>query len=793
MPAKNGSSENQGGKYTLQIPLDASGVRERGSDRGVKVAIFNATGQTQEQTVRFDKSGAARATFGLRELAGNTRVVVGPEDATTEQLKGMQTIVADVPSRQWAGKDQLTLNPIIISNYYWLWWLRWCRRFRITGKVVCANGDPVAGAQVCAYDVDWWWWWWSRYQVGCATTDINGSFEIDFTHCCGWWPWWWWRYRVWQLNPVLVERIIGVLRQDPRLTKIPAPSPQPDPQIFQVLLNAPGRDRNQPPQLTINRLQQPTGASKSRGLSRLPSFDPAKLDSLRTDLLKMLPPAPEFEHLRLWPWWPWYPWWDCDADIVFEVTQDCQGSNKVIVNESIWDTHWDIPTDFSVTLTANDQACCVWHCVDECPNGNCLLPTDICFTDNIGSIGGNEGAIAASPVGLLNPGKGASLSYGADRPYAGSVPIYGSWGDQAQLKVDYYELMVYYAGNGSPAFPDPVLPPSPLPSPPIPASSYSPMPTPTFAGFDRLHLVFTPLPHWPSIPFHVQSISDGTTFHNVIETIAHYEATNGPQLWDSGTHDLLAIVNTVNNLANGTYYVQIRGWQMSGSGTLLNPQILPICGSPEADNPVDNYWVFTVDNQMVAAISTPQGLEDINGLHCGLGTVHQCTGQPESAILQVQILHQDQTTTPIGPCANVCIVDTDQVIIDFVAYDPDYYLAYYTMDVVYGASLIIDLLSLGGTITPSPIAPPYAPATSQVGPDYGTALSQVASAPWWNGGAMRLTVPATAAFPETCAYELQLFVHKRTISGCDHSFWNQWNQSGLSFTIVNPCPSPAIG
>jgi hypothetical protein len=520
----------------------------------------------------------------------------------------------------------------------------------------------------------------------------------------------------------------------------------------------------------------------------LPAFDPAMLDSLRTDLLKVLPPAPEFERLRLWPWWPWYPWWDCNANIAFEVTQDCQGSNKVIVNESIWDAHWDIPTDFSVTLTANDQACCVTHCVDECPNGNCLLPTDICFSDNIGSIGGNEGAIADSPVGLLNPGEGATLSYGADRPYAASIPIYGAWGDQAN--VDYYELMFYYAGNGTPAFPDPINAPASLPTP----ADYSPMATPAFGGFDRVHLVFTPSPHWPSVPFHVQTLSDGTIDHNVIETIAHYEANNGPQLWDTGTFNLLAIVNTINNLANGTYYVQIRGWQRPGTtGNLTNPQILPICGSPETGTPVDNYWVFTVDNQVVTAISTPQGLEDINGLHCGPGTVHQCTGQPESAILQVQILHQNGTTTTIGPCANVCIVETDQVIIDFVAYDPDYYLAYYTMDVVYGASLIIDLLSLGGALAPSPIAPPYAPATSLVGPDYGSALGQGASSPWWSGGAMRLTIPATAAFPETCAYDLQLFVHKRTIGGCDHSFWNQYNQSGLSFTIVNPCPSTAIG
>jgi hypothetical protein len=49
-------------------------------------------------------------------------------------------------------------------------------------------------------------------------------------------------------------------------------------------------------------------------------------------------------------------------------------------------------------------------------------------------------------------------------------------------------------------------------------------------------------------------------------------------------------------------------------------------------------------------------------------------------------------------------------------------------------------------------------------------------------------LPATEAFPETCAYDLQLYAHKRTITGCDHSFWSQYNLSEQSFTIVNPCP-----
>jgi hypothetical protein len=111
--------------------------------------------------------------------------------------------------------------------------------------------------------------------------------------------------------------------------------------------------------------------------------------------------------------------------------------------------------------------------------------------------------------------------------------------------------------------------------------------------------------------------------------------------------------------------------------------------------------------------------------------------------------------------------------------------------VLYGASLVIDLLAIpGATLTPSPVPPPWCPAAAQVGPDYGAALAEGATAPWWSGGAIRLEVNAAAAFPETCAYDMQLYAYKRTIVDCDHDY-DQYNESDLSFTIVNPCP-PAL-
>jgi hypothetical protein len=214
--------------------------------------------------------------------------------------------------------------------------------------------------------------------------------------------------------------------------------------------------------------------------------------------------------------------------------------------------------------------------------------------------------------------------------------------------------------------------------------------------------------------------------------------------------------------------------------------------------------VLTIDNQTTNTL----GPTDFYGQPCGAGTVHVCTGQPETAILQVALI-QSGGTTILGPCSSVCINPTDLLQIDFVAYDPDAFLAYYSLALNYGPSLTKPLLGPGVTppapwsLTASPIAPLWAPAAAQVGPDYGSALTEGAVSPSWSGGAIRLTVPANQAFPELpCCYQLQLYAFKRTI-GCwitstvtppttscadDHSFWNQYNLSESSFTI-QACPA----
>jgi hypothetical protein len=709
-------------KFKLSVPVDASTVGDLGSAPKVKVVAFGANGQVREDTVKLSPQGKGTATFAFEEPPGSVRLVLGPEQATNEELKGLQTISTSISSRAWQGKAELELQPITISSYYWWWWISWCREFTIRGRVLCPDGSPVPGAKVCAFDVDWFWWWLSEDQVGCATTDASGSFAIKFRWCCGWLPWWWWARRHWRLEPRLASPILAALQRDPKIAKLPPPLPQPDPAVFDALLD-PGRNA-------------------------LRALEPGTLDSLRQRLLERVPQAVELAPLRIWPWWPWRPWLDCAPDIIFKVTQDCHGQERTIVSETVTDTRWDIPTALNVTLTANDSACCLHICHDpkDCPEGDCLVITNVC-DDLVASIGGNPGA-PPGPAGYLNAG---SPTTSGDRPYGGTIPLRGVFGGASH--VDYYELE--WSNNGG-------------------ATWHAMLPA-AAGGFTR-NFWGPALPagpvNWHSVPFSFTSISG----RNVIESRQHFEATNGPgtwgssRFWDAFSQDLLLDWLTDGTFPDGTYQLRVLGWQLVG-GNLQNPTVLPLC-----DTEKKNGVVITIDNRFVGV-----GPFDAHGHPCGTGTVHTCTTEPDSAIVAVRI-----NGNPVGACATFNAKDGGTLAIDFMAHDPDGHLGLYSLHANYGNNLSIDLLSLpGATLGAGPAVGGVPSAGALVGPDYGSALAQGAASPHWKGGVVTLTIPNLHhAFPETCCYQLQLYVHKRTVVSCDHSFWGHANLSELSFTVI---------
>lgn len=212
--------------FKVVVPLDAQKVEGFSPDQPVKVVARGAGGRLTSAKASFDRSGKGSATLTFKGHPGALRLWVGPGDADDDEMVGLQTLVQDIPSRLLA-TPEVVLPSIRIPAYWWAWWRLWCRTFTVRGRVVCPDGSPVPGAVVCAFDVDRWLFWTSRQQVGCATTDIDGTFSLTFRWCCGWWPWWWLRYRFWTREPLLVDRFQDLLGRIPELEPGPIPPFRP--------------------------------------------------------------------------------------------------------------------------------------------------------------------------------------------------------------------------------------------------------------------------------------------------------------------------------------------------------------------------------------------------------------------------------------------------------------------------------------------------------------------------------------------------------------------------------------
>ena len=164
--------------YVLEVPIDLSTIERDAEGQELKVLALRSDGTSVSEIAEVAPGGTGTVRLRFDEAPGSLRVLVGPARATDEELAAANTLGIDVPGRLFENRET-RIAPILIRPYWWYWWLRWCREFVIRGRVVCENGCPVPGAEVCAYDVDWWWWWLSTQQVGCDTTDANGVFEIN--------------------------------------------------------------------------------------------------------------------------------------------------------------------------------------------------------------------------------------------------------------------------------------------------------------------------------------------------------------------------------------------------------------------------------------------------------------------------------------------------------------------------------------------------------------------------------------------------------------------------------------
>jgi len=720
----------------LVIPIDASQISDQDrKQQKVKVAIKTAAGITS-QVVAVDQ-GRAEVKLDV-DPKQNVSIAVGPENASDEDMFHLQTLTSSVSPSQWGDKKALTLEPLKLTLQWWRLWLIWCREFVISGRLLCADGSPVPGAEVRAYDVDFFWWWSSAIEVGGpAITDPSGHFTIKFRWCCGWYPWWWWVLRHWRLEPLLVEKIYPVLKLNPNL-RFREPSPVPTLDMISLTQPAPAPNRPTVTAGPVLASLQPA-AKLSPALAVSSKLVPTALPALREKLTATLPPVPELERLRIWPWWPWTPWLDCTPDIIFRVTQNCGGQVKTIVNENIFQTRWDIPTHLNVTLVANDEACCLPQ-EPPPPDGDCALITGVCGDPGtpVTDIGGNSGA-PATPVGYADPGT-------RDRPFSEYVYISGQFGTAAQA--DYYEIQ--YTPHG--------------------ANAWAPVP-PT-GMLDMLRGYFDATQPWPNqwfyIPFPVKSLNG----KNVYESRQHYEATNPPNNWGNPMSgrtwfynvNQIASIQTSGVFPDGVYDFRIFGYKAQGAGLDVNSgKVLDGCGN----HPENNLLILAIDNRIVLP-QTP-------------GTVHVNTTEPDCGILAVRL-----GGVGIEPCGAQQLQHGTPFEIDFFATDnasgseTNGHLDHYELWLKYDLGSVKNLLSIAdvGSFTLTSLS------GGQQGPDYSNALTQGAARPIWHGGTMRLHIDdASKVFPKTCCYLIELTVWKRNIVNCDGHL-TYYNQMHDSFTIT---------
>ena len=700
------------GVYRLVVPLDAQGVEEFSADQPVKVLARYSGGRVASAPVKFDRSGRGTATFTFEGHPGLVQLVVGPGDASDEELEGLQTLTQQVPRRLWDG-GELTLPALRVPSYWWSWWRRWCRTFTVRGRVVCPDGSPVPGAEVCAFDVDSWLFWSSRQQVGCVTTDIDGTFSLTFRWCCGWWPWWWLRRRRWVREPVLVDRLKDLLGRIPELEIGPVP-PIPTPGPLGPLLEGEGL-----------RLDRPLDASL------IP-----ELESLRGTLSSRLPLPRDPELLRAWPWAPWHPWHDCAPDLIFRVTQDCIEPGRVILDEGVGDTRWNVSTTLDVTLVATDDACCRYIPCPQppCPEGGeCLTTGRVCQIE-VAQIGGNLSA-PAGPAGYLYPGAAApgSTVSSADRPFAGSVSLYRTPGEL--LNVDVYELEMN-SGSGWVPVPDAAVP--------------------TF--YRRWLRVESGIWSSGSLPFAWDNVS--YPGHTVVKTVDYMEVTGpytdwapqGPGQPVRFWNDDLTHIGTLQSAAfpDGTHRFRVVGWEV-GPGGLTNRRVLPLCGSDD-------------ENEVVLSFSNTPDTPDVR-------------------ILAVRIDGE-----VVGSCGTANLQGMLEV--DFRVRDAAGFLGRYTLMALYGTSQQVNLLSRpSAMVTPLSGVPGW--SSGDGAGSYGRALGPVpgggAAAPNWEGGTFRLTVPVSEAFPEPCCYLLDLWGYKRNVVNCStHFVWRNRDFFTVGVGVCGP-------
>jgi hypothetical protein len=732
---------------TITIPVNALAIQKEDRQQ-TKVRVAVKAGNEVHSQVISIADGKGEARFEI-EGSGQVAVAVGPEATSAADLFNKATPGTSISPTTVNGKLVYSAQPIVITEAIWRLWLIWCRKFTISGYVYAPDGNPVPSAEVTAFNVDWFWWWSSTTPVGSAVTDPTGHFTITFEWCCGWLPFYWWELRDWRLDPVLVDKINSVLELNRQL-RVSAPSVTP------VLGFTELNPQPLPPRAAsaqVRFLQSdftPQGhASGARVVAPPVAVNPATLPGLREKLLTSLPSVPEFERFFcLWPWCPWWPWLDCDPNIIFKVTQSCGGLSKIILDETVWQARQNIPTELNVTLTTNADACTIPPGPGQ-PEGDCFLFTVACD-------------VPASDIGLTcatDDLNGLAFPELSDRPFTGSVSLWGQFGTSAQA--DYYAITYRPLQACSP--------PSSVPFEPVPPAA--------LAAFQRIYFDATqPYPNqwfYPDFPPQTKAVSGGGTA-TVYESRQFYQTENDvPPNWGnvmsgrSWTYnvDTIAVIDTDGFFTDGVYEFQVVGYTANADGSLELVGPLAGCGKP-----------------------SPAGLNDNNDFALRFANPTSPAETVPSAVISSLVFTVSGSKVTLPACGILTVKDGEilqSLDITFTASDAEGFLDEYYFTLQWGsnAPTVIGASASGPPAPGDGLLSTTTPGV-ELGPTYAQAVAQGAIRPNWSGGQYTLSIPdATPLFPESCAYELQLNVYKRNIVNCDEDDY-YWEPAYYSFTVL---------
>ncbi len=289
------------------------------------------------------------------------------------------------------------------------WWI-WCREYTVSGTLQTAGGCPI-GAQVTVYNVTSGVDGLVETPLATVPTDPNGNFTATFNWCTSrfcWWPCWpiWWECWPWwwELDILaVIENLERGIRAQSGTAVVALPSAAP--------------------------LRQPAAADLMTGVGFAASRAVAALqpDSARTALIASKFANPAIR--EIFPWW----WWCCEnPNIVFSASQ---GTTTILNEDPNISTRWCFASGQTVSLTGNSQS--VGACQVQ-PGGDCGFAWS--------SVGDEPGGVLFDDIsmGYADGTSGAACS---NLAFNGSLNLNGIFG--GDCTAFYQVLAAKWGGNGS--------------------------------------------------------------------------------------------------------------------------------------------------------------------------------------------------------------------------------------------------------------------------------------------------------------------------------------------------------